>query len=211
MILQPAGSLDSLIHAGPPLPNTVLIRVEDVSVSCAQVKVDNALGTKKAVRYLIDLGHREIALCTTGRQAADGFRRGFQEELAARGVPDGEDLVEICAPGSDGGRTAVQRVLGRRGTCRAFFCTSDEMAAGAIRGLRDAGLTAGADCSVIGYGNTRISEAMGLTTIDPGFERLAECVFTIVREAMSHGALGEESFSIAPELLIRDTSTSLRS
>ena len=52
---------------------------------------------------------------------------------------------------------------------------------------------------------------MGLTTIDPGFERLAECVFTIVREAMSHGALGEESFSIAPELLIRDTSTSLRS
>ena len=52
---------------------------------------------------------------------------------------------------------------------------------------------------------------MGLTTVDPGFGRLAECVFAIVHEAMSHGALGADTVTIAPELLIRETSTSLRS
>ena len=81
------------------MPNTILIRVEDDPVPCTRVGMDETLGARKAVRYLADLGHRGIALCTTGRQAVDGFRRGFLEELAARGIPDGDDLVEICRTG----------------------------------------------------------------------------------------------------------------
>jgi len=212
VILEPAGSLDSLIHGELPLRNTILIRGDADPVPCARVVVDNALGARKAVRYLLDLGHRTIALCNTGLPGAGaGIRQGYEEELASRGIKDWEDLVEVCAPGSDGARSAVRRILARREGCRAFFCASDEMAASAIRGLHEAGLTAGTDCSVIGYGNTRLSEATGLTTVDPGFDRLAECVMSIAREGINRGTLGEEMIRIPPDLRIRDSSTSARS
>jgi len=211
IILEPAGSLESLVHGELPMRNTIVIRSDAVPIPfpCARVVVDNALGARKAVRYLLDLGHRTIALCNTGLPSAgDGIRQGFEEELASRGITDSGDLVEGCSPGGDGGRSAVGRILARREACRAFFCASDEIAASAIRGLREAGLSAGTDCSVIGYGNVRISEAMGLTTVDPGFDRLAECVLSIALEGMNRGALGEEEFRIPPELRIRDSSTS---
>jgi|SRR5271157_2946704 len=212
VILQPAGSLDSLIHSALPLRNTILVRGDAVPVPCAQVVVDNARSAGKAVRYLQDLGHQTIAFFDTVPATEGlGLRQGFELEMAPRGAADGETLVESCAPGSDGGRSAVPRALAHSTGCRAFFCASDELAAGAIRGLHDAGLSAGTDCSVVGYGNTRLSEAIGLTTVDPGFDRMAECVMSIVREGMNRGTLGREVICIPPELRIRESATRARS
>ncbi|MGA2640895.1 MAG: GntR family transcriptional regulator [Spirochaetia bacterium] len=211
VILEPAASTDSIVLSGMALVNTILVHTPPLPIPCAQVVVDHALGARKAVRYLLDLGHRSIALCNMGLPSVGvGIREGFEEELASRGFSGPENPVEICAPGSGGGRSAVQRILARSEACRAFFCATDELAAGAIRGLLDAGLSPGADCSVIGYGNTGFSEAMGLATVDPGFDRLAECVVSLAREGMNRGSIGNEVVRISPELRIRDSGTSAR-
>ncbi|MGO9309749.1 MAG: substrate-binding domain-containing protein [Spirochaetia bacterium] len=211
IILEPAGSLDSLIHSDLPLRNTILIRGDAAPVACAQVVADGASGAAMAVRYLRDLGHRTIAFFDTVPSSGNlALRQGFEAEQAARGAADGETVVESCALGSGGGRSAVPRALSRSQGCRAFFCASDELAAGAIRGLRDAGLSAGADCSVVGYGNTCLSEAIGLTTVEPGFDRMAECVVSLAREGMNRGALGRDVIRIPPELRIRESAARAR-
>ncbi len=211
VIIEPAGSQDSLAHSGAPLRNTIVIRSADSSVQCPQVVVDDAEGARKAVRYLLDLGHRRIALLAPAfSSASPGMRQGFEEELAARGAPPETGTIENCAPGIEGGALAAGRMHDRDPNCSAFLCTTDETAAGVARSLRESGLIPGRDCSVIGCGNTRLAQGMGMTTIDPCFDRLAERVLTTAMEAMSRGAFADEVYRISPELRIRDTSARMK-
>jgi LacI family transcriptional regulator len=206
VIIEPAGSQDSLAHAGTPLRNTILIRSADPHVQCPQVVVDDAEGARKGVRYLLDLGHRRIALLAPAFSPASlGMRNGFEEELASRGMPPGTGTTESCAPGIEGGALAARKIGSRDGQCPAFLCSSDETAAGAARGLRESGLLPGTDCSVIGCGNTRLAQATGLTTIDPCFDMLAQRVMTTAMEAMSRGSFADDVFPISPELRIRES------
>jgi len=206
VIFEPAGSQDSLAHAGAPLRNTILIRSADPRVQCPQVVVDDAEGARKAARYLLDLGHRRIALLAPAYSPASlGMRQGFEEELASQGMPGGTGSIESCAPGIEGGTLAARKIRDRDPACRAFLCVSDETAAGTAHGLRESGLSPGTDCSVIGCGNTRLAQATGLTTIDPCFDRLAERVMTTAMEAMSRGSFASDVFRINPELRIRDS------
>jgi DNA-binding LacI/PurR family transcriptional regulator len=211
VIIQPAGIPDSLAKAGVPLRNTILIRGAESAVQCPQVVVDDAEGARKAVRYLQDLGHERIALLAPAFTSTSlGMRQGFVEGLATQGMPAGTGAIESCAPGIEGGVLAARKYRVRDEQCRAFLCASDEIAAGAVRALREAGLVPGTDCSVIGYGNTRLAQGMGITTIDPCFDRLSERVVTTTMEAMSRGTFADDHFRISPELRIRDTSARVR-
>ena len=206
IIIEPAGSQDSLAHSGAPLRNTIVVRCADTSVQCPQVVVDDPEGARKAVRYLRDLGHSRIALLAPAfSSASPGMQQGFEEELAAQGAPPGTGFIESCAPGIEGGAIAARRIREREPICRAFLCASDETAAGAARSLRESGLLPGRDCSVMGCGNSRLSQALGMSTIDPCLDRLAERVMTTAMEAMSRGAFADDVFRISPELRIRDT------
>ncbi len=205
VILEPAGPLGALMSPGVPLRNTIVIRSADPRIPCPQVSVDDRDGGRKAVRYLLDLGHRRLVLLSsTFSPAGAGLQEGFEAELEARGMPPGTGMIESCAPGIDGAAPAVRRITARD-TCRAFLCASDETAAGAIRALRESGSIPGSDCSVIGYGNTRLAQGMGLTTVDPGNERLAERVITIAIEGMNTGVLSSDQFKIPAELCIRES------
>jgi DNA-binding LacI/PurR family transcriptional regulator len=206
VILEPAGSLPSVPPTASPVRNTILIRGPAVGNPGPQVVIDDADGAGRAVRRLVELGHRRVAFLTSGAGPSQHeLYRGFLAELAARGLPADSGFSEACAPGVDGGAHAVRAILARDPACRAFLCASDETAAGALSGLRDAGLSPGDGCAVVGYGNTRLARAMRLTSIDPGLDRLAERVVATALEGMNRGAFTEELFHITPELCIRDT------
>jgi DNA-binding LacI/PurR family transcriptional regulator len=205
LIIEPAGSPDSLARVEAPLRNTIIIRNAHSRLQCPQVVVDEAEGARKALRYLLDLGHRRIALLAPAvSPASPGMRRGIEEELAAQGA-ESAGTIESCAPGIEGGAIAARKVRDRDPQCLAFLCASDETAAGAARSLRQAGLLPGTDCSVIGCGNGRLAQGLGMTTIDLGFDRLAERVMTIAMDAMSRGSFADDIFHITPELRIRDS------
>jgi DNA-binding transcriptional regulator YhcF (GntR family) len=200
VILEPPVSMGSSVR------NTILVRGRITDASCPRVDIDDAEGARMAVRAVADLGYRKIALLSTiGSAPHDGLLEGFLDETAVRGMTAGEGVLESCAPGVDGGARAVRAILARDADCRAFLCGSDETAAGAVSGLKAAGLIAGADCAVVGYGNTRLARATGLASIDPGFNRLAERVMASAREAMGRGTFTDEAFHVTPELVVRAT------
>ncbi len=211
VIIEPAGSLESVEKAGVSLRNTISVRGVDLPVQCPQVTVDHAEGARKAVRYLLDLGYERIALLAPAFSSGNlGMRQGFVEELVAQGLPAGTGEIESCAPGIEGGVLAVGKYRQRDAECRAFLCASDEIAAGALRALREAGLVPGIDCSVVGCGNTRLAQGMGMTTIDPCFDRLAERVVMTTMEAMNRGTFSDDHFRISPELRVRETSARVK-
>ena len=204
VILEPAGFAQSILHSAPELRNTIVVRGMQEPPRCPQAVVDDVKGARDAIRYLGDLGHHSIALlCGEPSFATEQMRRGYGQERAAAGLPQEDRLLGSAAPGVDAAAEACQQILAKSPECRAILCTSDEGAAGAIRGMTNAGFIPGRDCSVIGYGNTRLAAGMGITSLDPGAKHLGEIVISIAQDVMTRGAFPTETYRSTPELKLR--------
>jgi DNA-binding LacI/PurR family transcriptional regulator len=136
-----------------------------------QVGIDDTLAARQAVGHLIGLGHRVIGhIGGPHRDTAPHsptFRRrtGWRESLVAAGLdaPDRLDAAADFTPES--GLKAMHQLLDQEAGLTAVFAASDEMAMGAVQALRDRGLEAGRDVSVIGVDGHNLDDIMGLSTV----------------------------------------------
>lgn len=206
-ILEPAASPGSVLASGAPLPRTILLDAADDSFDGPQVLPDHAEGGGQAARHLLSIGHRLLAVIDPD-PSPRGMerRRGFEEAL--RGSADVR--VEPATPGVEGGAQACARLLDAAPGCRAFFCASDEAAAGACSLLRGRGLAPGRDCAVIGYGDTPLAEAEDISSVDLRAREVAAQVLLLVRSATTHAALPRGVTMVKPELRLRDSCAGAR-
>lgn len=146
----------------PPLPER----------SC--VLPDNRDGIFQAVRHLVDLGHRRIAHLHGHLNSIDGQERltAFREALAQHGLDSGADLIADGHFDVDEGAAALHRLFDSSDAPpTAVVCANDRSALGALRALRERGLQAPADCSVIGFDDidaaTHCTPPLTTVRIDP--------------------------------------------
>jgi GntR family transcriptional regulator, arabinose operon transcriptional repressor len=203
VILAPARSAGTETEESPH-PATIVIGGSDVRGAGPRILLDDLEAGRKAAHGIAERGYRRAAMLSSSARRP-GLQRGFLAELAARGLPADPGLVVACPPGVEGGAEAAKKLLAGTPECRAFFCASDETAAGALAAVRDAGLVPGAEAAVIGFGNTRLARGLRLSSVDPGFDRLAERVLAAAVTAINEGALAAQLVLITPELRVRDT------
>ncbi|MFI7481399.1 LacI family DNA-binding transcriptional regulator [Kocuria sp. M1R5S2] len=135
------------------------------------VSVDDATAVRQATEHLLRLGHRRIATITAvdpdraDQPARHGRTRGFYEAMAAAGVPVDEDLVVTTTWGGVQAAEAMERLLSARTFPTAVLAHSDEMALGAMRTIRRAGLRVPEDISVVGIDDHPLAELVDLTTV----------------------------------------------
>lgn len=139
--------------------------------SVTSISVDNARGARMAARHLIELGHRRIGL-VGGHAHTDVVHNvpsereaGFTVALEAAGLRLPRHFVEDGDFSIEGGRQAMHALMSRAKPPTAVWLMSDEMGFGALQALREMGLVAGRDVSVIGFDDHPASNAFGLTTI----------------------------------------------
>ena len=87
----------------------IVLLDRDLDIAVDSVCDDHAGGMKKALRYLFDLGHRDVALITGGDNARPGRERarGFREACADHGVAvDESRLRQGSLPASATARPA---------------------------------------------------------------------------------------------------------
>jgi LacI family transcriptional regulator len=140
-------------------------RVQDTDVS--YVVSDNNEGAYQAVKYLLSLGHRNIAYLS-GRShistAAERFL-GYRKALEEWGVPLREELV---LPGNfewEAAYAAVGDLVRNKVPFTAVFAANDIMAFGAKEALEQNGLRVYEDISLIGYNDILYASAISLTTV----------------------------------------------
>ena len=140
-------------------------RVADTEVS--SVVSDNTEGAYQAVKYLLSLGHRDIA-CVTGRShittAAERFQ-GYRQALAEWGVPLRKELV---VPGGfewEEAYRSVCELVHKKVPFTAIFAANDVMAFAAKEALEHNGLRIYDDVSLIGYNDMQYASAISLTTV----------------------------------------------
>jgi LacI family transcriptional regulator len=103
---------------------------------------DNAVGAQTAVRHLIALGHTRIGFLGDLRQiptAADRFT-GYSEALAASRIEFDEELVRFDLHNVDAAEAAARSLMLGPGPS-ALFATQNLITIGALRALRDLGLS----------------------------------------------------------------------
>ena len=92
--------------------------------------------------------------------------RAWRETMAAAGLA-AEDSHLVSVPyGPRAGAEAVGRLLALDPRPTAVFAFSDELAAGAMAGAREAGLRVPEDLSIIGVDGHPIAETLGLSSVE---------------------------------------------
>jgi DNA-binding LacI/PurR family transcriptional regulator len=115
------------------------------------VAVDQVHGARLATQHLVGLGHRRICEISGPLRWHDARLRHetWLTTLRASGITPGPSVESDWT--AAGGYAATQRLLGSGVAFTALFGGNDQMALGAIRALRDAGLRVPEDVSVVGF------------------------------------------------------------
>ena len=135
------------------------------------VRIDDVVGASTAVRHLVNLGHRDIALISGGVDVPMHFttpldrRRGYLDVLAETGIEYDPELEAAGDFTMAGGERAMSELLGRSRHPTAVFALSDEMAFGAMRALRKSGLRVPDDVSIVGFDDHDMADLLELTTV----------------------------------------------
>jgi DNA-binding LacI/PurR family transcriptional regulator len=98
--------------------------------------------------------------------------QGFLETLANAGISPHPDFITYGSFTVAGGEAAMEGLLARPRRPTAVFAISDEMAFGAMRALRQHGLTPGRDVSIVGYDGHELADLLDLTTVVQPVEEL---------------------------------------
>lgn len=135
------------------LPFVVHGRATDLPDDYAFVDVNNRRAFKRATEFLIDLGHRRIALVNGRAHLGYAVRRqaGFFEGLAARGLTPDPDLILADEMTEGYGYAAMRALLSRPDPPTAVLAASTIIAFGMRRAADDAGVRLGRDMSLITY------------------------------------------------------------
>ncbi|MGG7507189.1 LacI family DNA-binding transcriptional regulator [Plantibacter sp. YIM 135249] len=167
------------------------------------VDVDNVEGGRLATRFLLESGRRTIATIAGRQDMSAGVDRltGWREAMTEAGLDD--DLVEIGDFSPVDGAEAMRRLLALDRPIDAVFAANDQMAAGAIAVIRDAGLRIPDDIAVIGFDDDTFgaTSAPPLTTIDQDPVRLGATMASVLVRVIAGEPV--DRITIMPTRLIR--------
>ncbi|HEX5040162.1 MAG TPA: LacI family DNA-binding transcriptional regulator [Candidatus Limnocylindria bacterium] len=195
--------LGGLLRHGVPL----VVGGRPFGQGISYVDVDNRGGASSAVRHLVEIGRRRVATIAGPQDMAAGADRlaGYHETLAEAGLATDTALVEIADFTLDGGRAAMERLLGRAPGLDAVFVASDLMAVGAIAALTAAGRAIPADVAIVGFDDSQLA-----TTTQPNLSSVRQPIEEMGRE-MARLLVEEIRFAgRAPRRVILDTQLVLR-
>jgi len=118
------------------------------------VDVDNIKGALLAVRHLIGLGYRQIALITNAPlqyTASADRHHGYRTALEEAGLAYNENLVRYACFTAESGYQAMNHLLATGTKPEAIFAASDLVAMGAMLSLRRHGLAIPQDIALVGF------------------------------------------------------------
>ena len=162
------------------------------------VDVDGSAGTKAATLHVLAEGDRVAFLgWPQGSGTGDDRERGWREAM-------GFD----ARPPADLRWTSIDSVARARAVCEEAFasgpvdavvCASDTLALGAHLAASHSGRP---DLAVIGFDNTPVAEALGISSVEQRPELVADAVLDLLAaDAVNHS--GEWHRLIEPELVVR--------
>jgi DNA-binding LacI/PurR family transcriptional regulator len=181
------------------------------------VEIDNIKAIKKAVKYLINIGHKKIVHFAGPPQSAhtneriEGFRKALSESNLAFNK---EMIVSIGANNEVSYEKTIKyfRRKNRKDYPTAIVCFNDLQALAVMAALRDSGIKVPKDISIIGNDDIHYAEiySIPLTTIkSPQREIGRKAAEILIRNIESSALIPIERVILNTELIIRKSTRRL--
>lgn len=179
----------SLIEGGY---NIVLLDRDPHGLNVDTVKIDNFGGGYMATEHLLDLGHSSI-LIVQGIPFIDSSKErfnGYKRALKNKGIKVKNQFILSGDFTVESGYLSVKKYLGNYGLdFSAIFATNDQMAIGAIKALKDKGISVPEEVSIVGFDDSYISPYIipPLTTIKQRREEMGRVAAELLLDRIVSG------------------------
>jgi len=201
-------TLARLLRVGPP---AVVLDHDAGDLPVDGIRVDNPAIGRLAARHLLSLGiaPETMAIIEGNPEDLASNRRlaGFCEAIAEAGGDPGRIRRATGLFMRRGGRDAARELLAGGEPPRGLYCMNDEMAAGALVAIREAGLRVPQDIRVIGTDDTIWAKASTppLTTVAIDVRRMDSIAVRLLMKRLSHPDAPYAREVIEPRLIVRET------
>ncbi|QRP43237.1 LacI family DNA-binding transcriptional regulator [Amycolatopsis sp. FDAARGOS 1241] len=213
MIVSPLRTDDALITEiqQAPVPVVVIGRAMD-DRGISSVSTDSAGGIGEAVRHLHAIGRRRIGFLNGPVDTTPGAsrQRGFDAvagEIAAERI----EREVACDFTVSAGLEAARRLFARSPQQRldALVAANDLLAIGAIRAVRELGLSVPEDVAVTGMDDTEIGRVFqpSLTSVSLGTTERGRAAARIMLQLADDPDQAAQQISVGPELVVRESTS----
>ncbi|RLT32723.1 MAG: LacI family transcriptional regulator [Chloroflexi bacterium] len=192
--------LDALVAAG-------IAHVCIGQVGAVWVTHDVALGMTQAVQHLVHLGHRAIGLIAPDPElvSSDWYVESYMAAMESQGLMVPEGGVLAGGRREADGEAAMAELLALDERITAVIAASDELAYGAMRAIRDAGLVVGRDVSLMGFDDLPPAAYLQppLTTMRQPRYDMGVAAIGLLEAQVTHATPAQTHLVLAPKLIIR--------
>ncbi|NFH69287.1 LacI family transcriptional regulator [Clostridium botulinum] len=138
----------------------ILISTTSPKYDMPHIKVDDLSAAYTATKYLLDRGHRKIAMISGNQDdTIAGLPRvqGYIKALSDYGISVDEKLITYGDFSYKSGIECMNTLLERKKDFTAIFIASDDMALGVLNVAYRKKIRVPDDLSIVGYDNTKVA------------------------------------------------------
>ena len=204
-----------------PVP-VVAISAHSAGENVTNIVLDHHLAIEQALSHLHSLGHRRIAFMRGPRAIPDSEYRWESIQLVTQEMGLKIDPALVIRIDSAGwsmkdnyhpmapeiGYKPMQGLLEKTRDFTAIFCFNDIAAIGAIRALKDAGLSVPGEVSVVGFDDIQSAaySTPSLTTVRQPLAEMGQRGAQVLLERIGNNdAEHPAEIVMAPELVVRES------
>ena len=178
----------------------VRLTPQDRDSSLPYVTATDKQGAFEMTNYLIGLGHHRIGFIRGPLDQRAGHDRfeGYKNALSEAGIMLDKDIVSNGDDHFKTGFQATQDLLDSDPMLTAIFCNNDEMAAGSISSVFEAGMNVPEDMSIAGFDDIPLASQIWppLTTVKQPIYQIAEIATNLLIQLLK----GEDTMEIKNEV-----------
>ena len=170
------------------------VNAESASLPRASsVAIDDRSMGRLVAEELLNCGHRKIAVFGSNPVAGDSLAmrfQGFCDAFTDRGLSYDRSLYRETRFSFEAGYDVARTFFAERPDATALFAMSDTVAVGAIRALKDLGMSVPQDVSVVGFDGVDIGRFTlpRLTTVEQPVEEIARQSVNLLLDMMEKEA-----------------------
>lgn len=210
ILLLPSESSDELNHLlEQGFPFVVLDPRDPLDDRIPVVSAAHWSGARAAVDHLTSLGHRRIAAISGPTDWTANIDRlaGYHAALAATGILAPPEYIRESDFLIDGGLETTRRLLNLPQPPTAIFAFNDNMAIGAMRAVRERGLSVPEDVSIVGFddssGATIVSPR--LTTVSQPLQEMGRVAVSLLVRLLEGQRVQALRLELATKLIVRES------
>lgn len=220
-------NVDGVFLLGVPRTDPFLASLAESHIPCMSIDLDlfsptsgyltsdNIGGAMKAVDFLVEMGHRNIAYITEVLGTKPGTDRliGYKTAMQKHEIQIRSEWIVSGNFTEESGYAATLKLLDGRQIPTAIFCAGDMMALGAMRAMEERHVKIGEDISLIGFDDITLLKYVKprLTTIRQQKEVMGRKAGEELLKLIEEPDYFPTTSTIETELVVRETVSRLQS